>query len=127
MSRLIHHCTVVYFALIVLIRMMAMPISLIDYTLNKNFISANLCENRFKSEVHCAGTCYLGKQLARGNENQNTQDHKGGLKILIIDFFEPVMQPSFGCSHLSVVHHFALNTRQISDHYRDNLFRPPMA
>jgi hypothetical protein len=127
MSRLIHYCTVVYFALIVLIRMMAMPISLIDYALNKNFIAANLCENRFKSEVHCAGTCYLGKQLARANENQNTQDHKGTVKILIIDFFEPVAQPSFGCNHVSAVQHFAVNSIQIRDHYRDNLFRPPIA
>ena len=90
MNKVIHHCTVVYLALIILIRMMAMPISLIGYSLNKNFIAENLCENRFKSEVHCAGMCYLNKQLARANDNQNTQDRQGTVKISIIDFFESI-------------------------------------
>jgi hypothetical protein len=59
MNKLIHHCTVIYLALIILIRMMAMPISLMGYSFNKNFIAKNLCENRFRSEAHCAGKCYL--------------------------------------------------------------------
>src|ERR1700681_3586255 len=99
MHKFIHHCTVIYLAVIVLVRMMAMPISLIEYSLNKNFIAENLCENRFKSEVHCAGTCYLSKQLARTNDNQSAQDHKGSFKIPIIDFFESITQPSFGSSN----------------------------
>jgi hypothetical protein len=127
MNKVIHHCTVIYLALIVLIRMMAMPISLIGYSLNKNFIAEKLCENRFKSEVHCAGTCYLNKQLARANDNQNTQDRQGTVKILIIDFFESIAQPQFGCSRFPVAHPFALNILQKSENYRDHLFRPPIA
>jgi hypothetical protein len=127
MNKVIHHCTVIYLALIILIRMMAMPISLISYSLNKNFIAENLCENRFKSEVHCAGMCYLNKQLARANDNQNTQGCQGTVKILIIDFFETIAQPQFGCSHLSPVHPIASNTKQISENHRGHLFRPPIA
>ena len=127
MNKVIHHCTVIYLALIVLIRMMAMPISLFSYSLNKNFIAENLCENRFHSEVHCAGTCYLNKQLARSNDSQNTQDRQGTVKILIIDFFESIAQPQFGCSPLSAVHTFALNTQRKSENYRDLLFRPPIS
>ncbi len=126
MNKVIHYCTVIYLALIILIRMMAMPISLISYSLNKDFIAENLCENRFKTEIHCAGTCYLNKQLARANENQNTQDHQGTVKILIIDFFESVRQPQFGCSHLPVTHPYAANTQRMSENYRDHLFRPPI-
>jgi hypothetical protein len=127
MNKVIHHCTVIYLALIVLIRMMAMPISLIGYSLNKNFIAENLCENRFKSEVHCAGTCYLNKQLARANDNQNSQDRQGTVKLLIIDFFESIAQPQFGCSHLPATHPIVLNTQRMSENYRDHLFRPPIA
>ena len=126
MNKVIHHCTVIYLALIVLIRMMAMPISLIGYSLNKDFITENLCENRFKSDVHCAGTCYLNKQLARANDNQNTQDRQGTVKIVIIDFFESITQPQFGCSHLPAAHPFAANTQRMSKNYRDHLFRPPI-
>ena len=103
-----------------------MPISLISYSLNKNFISENLCENRFNSEVHCAGTCYLNKQLARSNDSQNTQDRQGTVKILIIDFFESIAQPQFGCSPLTAAHPFALNTQQKSENYRGHLLRPPI-
>ena len=104
-----------------------MPISLMEYSLNKNFIAANLCENRLKSEVHCAGTCYLSKQLARANENQGSQDQKGSFKILIIDFFEPMSQPAFGCNKLTVSHKVSSNARRIANPFSDNLFRPPIA
>jgi hypothetical protein len=127
MNRVIHHCTVIYLALIILIRMMAMPISLIDYSLNKNFIAENLCENRFKSEVHCAGTCYLNKQLAKANDNQNTENRQSTVKILIIDFFEPIRQPQFGCNHLPAAHPFAVNAQRMTENYRSHLFRPPIA
>jgi hypothetical protein len=127
MNKVIHHCTVIYLALIVLVRMMAMPISLMEYALNKNYIAENLCENRFRSEMHCAGTCYLNKQLARASDNQNTQDHKGSVKIVIIDFFESISQPQFGCSQSSPAPTFATNTKQPNDDYRNHLFRPPIA
>lgn len=127
MNKVIHHCTVIYLALIVLIRMMAMPISLIDYALNKNFIAKNLCENRFKSEVHCAGRCFLKKQLAKANDSQNTENRQATIKPLIIDFFEPIRQPRFGCSQLPAAHPFAVNTRRAIENYCDHLFRPPIA
>jgi hypothetical protein len=107
--------------------MMAMPISLIEYALNKNFITANLCENRLKSEVHCAGTCYLGKQLAKASDGQNTQDQKGSSKILIIDFFESITQPSFGCFNLPAAHKVSMSASRMTNNFRDNLFRPPIA
>ena len=127
MNKIIHHGTVIYLALIILIRMMAMPISLMGYALNKNFIAKNLCENRFKPEAHCAGTCFLSKQLASANDDQNTQNHQGTVKILIIDFFEPIEQPSFGYSTLSEIHPLPENTQRMSEKHREDLFRPPIA
>ena len=91
-----------------------MPISLIDYSLNKKFIAENLCENRFKSEVHCAGTCYLNKQLAKGNDNENTENRQATVKILIIDFFEPIGLSQFGCNPLPAAHPFAANTQRMT-------------
>ena len=127
MNKVIHHCTVIYLALIVLIRMMAMPISLIDYTLNKKFITENLCENRFKSEVHCAGTCYLNKQLNKASDNQNTDNRQGSYKILVIDFFEQFRQPLFGCSESPWVFAITLNAPCRTENYSSLLFRPPIA
>ena len=110
MNRGIQHFTVIYLALIILIRMLAMPISLMEYSLNKNFIAASLCENRFKSEIHCAGTCYLTKKLAKANESQDAPDQKGSSKSVVIDFFESIMHPSFACS-IFASHSFFLHPK----------------
>jgi len=127
MNKAIHYGTAVYFALIVLIRMMAMPISLIEYSLNKKFIAENLCENRFKSEVHCGGTCYLNKQLKKASDNQNTDNRQGSYKILVIDFFEQFRQPQFGCSESPRVCAIAVNAPCRTENYCGLLFRPPIA
>ena len=39
--------------------------------MNKNYISANLCENKSKPEMKCHGMCYMKKQLKATDENQN--------------------------------------------------------
>jgi len=127
MNKVIHHGTVIYFALIVLIRMMAMPISLIDYSLNKKFIAENLCENRFKKQVHCSGSCFLNKQLNKANDNQNTDGRQMSYKILVIDFFEQFGQPQFGCNELPNVSPSAANVPCTTQNYCGLLFRPPIA
>lgn len=38
------------------------------YRLNKNFIAAELCENKAKPQLNCCGKCYLGKQLRNSEE-----------------------------------------------------------
>ena len=127
MNKFIHQSIVVYLAFIMLLRMMAMPLSLLDYSLNRNFIASNLCENRLKTAMHCAGRCYLNKQLTRANDNQEPQDGKGNLKILIIDFFEPLDNPSFGCSALLAMHTSPYQMQRINSHYLANIFHPPIA
>ena len=39
--------------------------------MNKNYIAANLCENKSKPEMKCNGKCYMKKQLKSNDENQN--------------------------------------------------------
>jgi hypothetical protein len=126
MNKGIQQFTVIYLALIILIRMMAMPISLVEYSLNKNFIAANLCENRLKQAVHCAGSCFLSKKLANASESQEAPDQKGSSKTVVIDFFESVEQLSFGCHFLTAEHSSFNRAQQISDPFRDHLLRPPI-
>ena len=47
-------------------------IALLDYSLNKNFIAATLCENRNKPACCCHGKCYLKKQLQKDETGKNT-------------------------------------------------------
>ena len=40
-------------------------IALVDYRINKNFITAKLCINRNRPNSCCKGKCYLNKQLQK--------------------------------------------------------------
>ena len=127
MQTFIHKTTVVYLAAIILLRMMAMPLSLLDYSLNRNYIASSLCENKSKAEMHCAGKCYLNKQLEKSNENQNNKDQKAGTKILLTDFFEPFGETAFA-------NHFTISlleshdpVQHIPPAFIPAIFHPPIA
>ena len=126
MNKFIHQSVVVYMALIMLIRMMAMPLSLLDYSLNKQFIADNLCENRAKPDMHCGGSCYLNKQLAKSNESQESNNQQGTLKNIVTDFFEPVHSPDFTCIGQSPVFHAELKAVPLTNLFAGNIFHPPI-
>jgi hypothetical protein len=51
---------------------------IVSYSVNKNYIAKNLCENRGKPKMNCNGKCHLKKQLERAekNESQGKADSK---------------------------------------------------
>jgi hypothetical protein len=126
MNKFIHQSTVVYLSLIVLIRMMAMPLSLLDYSINQRFIANNLCENRLNTAMHCGGTCYLNKQLAKANDSQESREQKGTIKILITDFFEPLDKPTFGCLKVEAEYPLQYNIQRNTHPFTGNIFHPPI-
>jgi hypothetical protein len=127
MNKFIHQSSALCLAFIIMARIMAMPISLLDYSVNKSFITNNLCENRLRHEIHCAGKCYLNKQLAKSNENKEPGDQKGSIKNLVIDFFEPVNKPLI--INLKEKQAFTSHFKVpfISSQFADNIFHPPIA
>ena len=127
MNNFIHQLSALCLAFIILARIMAMPISLLDYSVNKSFIANNLCENRLKPEIHCAGKCYLNKQLAKSNENKEPVDQKGSIKNLVIDFFEPVNNLFIINLKELQVFTFLYNVPIISSQFAGNIFHPPIA
>ncbi|EDO25943.1 predicted protein, partial [Nematostella vectensis] len=44
------------------------------YEINKDYIAAELCENKDKPELQCAGKCYLKKQIDKVEESGDTED-----------------------------------------------------
>jgi hypothetical protein len=126
MNKIIHQMSIVYLACIILLRMMAMPLSLIDYTLHKGYITAYLCENRLKPEMHCAGGCFLNKKLKMANESQESRNQKGTGKIIVVDFFEPVHGPAFRCTGVVPEYKTSFNVQPISSPYTGNIFHPPI-
>ena len=48
----------------------------VQYEWNKEYIAAELCENRDKPSMHCDGKCYLNQQLEK-KENQEGSSRFG--------------------------------------------------
>ncbi len=71
------------FLLLVLALRTAMPI--LDYAVNYQYISTQLCENRDKPELRCNGKCYVKKEILKSCENENTKESK--IQITSIDAF----------------------------------------
>jgi hypothetical protein len=126
MNKFIHQTSCVYMAVIILIRMMSMPISLLDYSLNQRYIASNLCENRANSEIQCAGKCYLSKKLAKSNESQDSQNTKSGSKIISVDYCEHFDNLSFQFNSDILLHNEAFHVTVISDMNVSAVFRPPI-
>ena len=44
---------------------------MVSYQFNKDFISANFCENKDKPALHCDGKCHLAKQLQKADSEES--------------------------------------------------------
>ena len=71
------------FLLLVLALRTAMPV--VDYAVNYQFISTQLCKNKSKPELGCNGKCYVKKEVLKSSENQSAKTLK--IQITAVDFF----------------------------------------
>jgi hypothetical protein len=65
----------------------------VDYVINYDYISTQLCENVEKPELKCNGKCHLAKELAEASENDKplSTDKKQNVKFEIeVLFCEPI-------------------------------------
>jgi flagellar basal body-associated protein FliL len=89
-----------YIALLLLalisVKTILVPVVYLDFELRKDYIIKNLCENRFKPQLHCDGQCVLAKklhQLAEENATKETQKQGQAIKKVLEEVFEST--PSF--------------------------------
>lgn len=55
----------------------------VAFKVNKGYILQELCENRFKPEMHCNGKCYLKKQIRQQEEKSTPVNaHKSQTEVL---------------------------------------------
>lgn len=48
----------------------------VDYIINYDYISSELCENKEKPELECNGKCHLKKELAELAQDENPQSNE---------------------------------------------------
>lgn len=44
---------------------------IVNYELNKSYITQKFCENKNKPKMNCNGKCHLNKQLQKQEKNEN--------------------------------------------------------
>lgn len=68
-----------------------------EYVMQYDFIVTTLCENKDNPEMECNGKCYLGKQLAKenGDQDKNPFQKSSHSEISFQLIFEEVKPFSF--------------------------------
>ena len=113
------------FLLLVLALRTAMPI--LDYAVNYQYISTQLCENRDKPELRCNGKCYVKKEILKSSENENTKESK--VQITSIDAF--VLNENLDFSIITqfqdkVENNFQNHFNSVLKPYLGSVFHPPV-
>ena len=119
-------------ASIILLALLAQNFSrylvVLQYDLNKNYIAQNLCENRNKPKCCCNGKCFLKKQLAKNDKEENSSNSNSKKdKSEVLLFAQERKQ--FNSNHLIDISskHFLCNSYFIPQHFYGTVFHPPQA
>lgn len=68
---------------LMLVKAWVIPILYLDFEIRRDYIIANLCENRNRPQLHCDGKCYLAKRLAETRKQEERQAEKDYMAHLI--------------------------------------------
>lgn len=75
------------FLVLYLVLRPAIPV--VDYVVNYDYIKTVLCINKTKPQLMCNGKCYLGKELAKTNNTENTSKSKNQIQKVLDIYLEP--------------------------------------
>lgn len=101
----------------------------LDYVVNYEYISKELCVNKAKPKMKCNGKCHLMKELAKASENETpiSSNKKTASHELEVLFFEEIK--SFKIASIYFEDRQKANNNY-SDLYfylnSDSVFRPPI-
>ena len=97
---------------------------IINYSINKNFIAKNLCENRNKPKMNCKGKCHLKKQLAQAekNEAQGKTDCKEKWEDLFFASFQEFFSDKKIKEQVTFIY-----KNNLKSNYSCSIYHPPKA
>lgn len=98
---------------------------LINFKINQAYIAYNLCENRDKPEMNCAGSCQLSKQMEQTTETEKQLPPNLNLRDLTL--FGPIaqhLQPSISFTRQNE-NGAACVLGETLRGFLDTLFHPP--
>ena len=114
------------FLLLVLALRTAMPI--LDYAVNYDYISTQLCENKAKLELRCNGKCYVKKEILKSSENQNAKESKVQIKSIDVFVVNEISEFKADFSVEKNVENNFQNCFNLRINYLDeSIFHPPLS
>ena len=102
--------TTILLMTLLLVQTFSKCIVILDFELNQKYISKNLCENRFRPQLHCNGNCVLMKKL-RAEQEQQTQKNNNNIKFpetAQLFFYEPSIDEIFSRERTEYFPHYSL-------------------
>jgi len=117
---------------LMLLKACVIPLLYLDFEIRRDYIVANLCENRNRPMLNCNGKCYLAKKIADAKKQEEKQAES--------DFLSKLFAPATDLTFISVItvekKEYSLSfaksvkfdydsTFRSSNHIRD-IFHPPL-
>ncbi len=113
-----------------LIKVWVIPLLYLDFEIRRDYIVANLCDNRNRPQLNCNGKCFLAKKLAAVQEQEKKQAENNFLSRLISLPSETPVQILFNFEHRSfemrVRNSFAFHSRMLGKDIQRRIFHPPI-
>jgi hypothetical protein len=115
-----------------LIKACVIPLLYLDFEIRRDYIVANLCENRNRPMMNCNGKCYLAKKLAEARKQEEKQAESDFLAKLFspaVDF-SSLRTPEIKSTRLNFLLEtptlFAFQSAFRSSDIISDIFHPPL-
>jgi hypothetical protein len=114
-----------------LVKVWVMPLLYLDFEIRRDYIVANLCENRDRPIMNCNGKCYLAKRIAALDEQEKRQAEQNYMSRLLDQVMDQRTYYSFDAQPISY-EFFTNPVFTYSPHFAarivaDDIFHPPLA
>ena|ERR1700758_1899965 len=98
---------------------------LINYAINKDYISKNLCVNKNKPKMKCNGKCHLMKELQK--EEKKEQSPFGMKEKVEVQLFNSSCGVSTSVLSFVKINHASYYKRNYLSQTSGSIFHPPQA
>ena len=80
---------------LMLLKACVIPLLYLDFEIRRDYIVANLCENRNRPMLNCNGKCYLAKKIADAKKQEEKQAER--------DFLSKLFAPATDLTFTSMI------------------------
>lgn len=80
---------------LMLVKVWVIPLLYLDFEIRRDYIVANLCENRDRPIMNCNGKCYLAKRIAALAEQEKRQAEQNYMSRLLDHVMDQQIYYSF--------------------------------